>query len=68
MDFGSHRLEVFWNLLGPFEVADAEVETLAFKRAVEDTALLRVRFDSGARGLLLVSHLARLTQIRSTSM
>ena len=56
MDFGSHRLEVFLNLLGRFEVADAEIEKLAFERAVEDTALLRLRFDSGARGVLLVSH------------
>jgi predicted dehydrogenase len=56
MDFGSHRLEVFRNLLGRFEVADSEIENLAFDRAVEDTALLRLRFDSGARGLLLVSH------------
>jgi len=56
MDFGSHRLEVFWNLLGPFEIGDAELSQLAFERAVEDTALLRLRFESGARGILLVSH------------
>ncbi len=56
MDFGSHRLEVFWNLLGPYEIGDAELSKLAFDRALEDTALLRLRFTSGARGVLLVSH------------
>ncbi len=56
MDFGSHRLEVFLNLLGPLEVADSELSNLHFDRQVEDTALLRLRFESGARGLLTVSH------------
>ena len=56
MDFGSHRLELLHTLLGPFEIADAELGSLAFERSVEDTALLRLRFACGALGLLVVSH------------
>jgi predicted dehydrogenase len=58
MDFGSHRIEVFLNLLGPVSDVTGFLDRVRFERKVEDTAIAVFRFESGARGQLTVTHAA----------
>ncbi len=52
MDIGSHRLNLFLDLLGPIADVSGYCETLAGDFAADDAALLTVRFESGALGML----------------
>ncbi len=56
MDFGSHRLDIFYFLMGEVERIAGLTGTLFFKRDVEDTATLVIKFTNGAHGILNVSH------------
>ena len=56
MDFGSHRIEVFLNLLGPVAEVTSFVDRVRFERKVEDTAIAVFRMESGARAQLTVTH------------
>jgi predicted dehydrogenase len=58
MDFGSHRIEVFLNLLGPAGSVTGFVDRVRFERKVEDTAIAIFRMQSGARAQLTVTHAA----------
>jgi predicted dehydrogenase len=58
MDFGSHRIEVFLNLLGPVSDVTGFLDRVRFERKVEDTAIAVFRFESGARGQVTVTHAA----------
>ncbi|HYW72164.1 MAG TPA: Gfo/Idh/MocA family oxidoreductase [Pyrinomonadaceae bacterium] len=61
-DFGCHRIEVFANLLGPITEVKAQTANVVFAREVEDTATALFRFESGACGVLSVTHAAREAQ------
>ncbi|MFP6767001.1 MAG: Gfo/Idh/MocA family oxidoreductase [Planctomycetaceae bacterium] len=52
MDIGSHRLNLFLDLLGPIADVSGYCETVAGDFAADDAALLTVRFESGALGTL----------------
>ncbi len=58
MDFGSHRVELLLNLLGPVAEATGFLDRIRFERKVEDTAIAVLRMESGARAQLTVSHAA----------
>jgi predicted dehydrogenase len=58
MDFGSHRIELLLNLLGPVADAKGFLDRVRFERKVEDTALAVFRFESGAHGQITVTHAA----------
>lgn len=58
MDFGSHRIEVLLNLLGPAADVKGFVDRVRFERKVEDTAIAVFRMESGARAQLTVTHAA----------
>ena len=58
MDFGSHRIEVFLNLLGPAADVTGFVDKVRLERKVEDTAIAVFRMESGARAQLTVTHAA----------
>jgi predicted dehydrogenase len=55
MDFGCHRIEVLLNLLGPVSEIRGLAGNTLFRRDVEDTATVCLRFRDGAMGLLAVS-------------
>jgi predicted dehydrogenase len=57
-DFGCHRIEVFMNICGPVTEVKAMTANVVFDREVEDTASALLRFESGACGILSVSHAA----------
>ena len=56
MDFGSHRLDIFYFLMGEVEKIAGLTDTVLFTREVEDTATLLMKFKNGAHGILNVSH------------
>ena len=58
MDFGCHRLEVLVNLFGTVRRTAAVVANVALARAVEDTAAVLLRFDSGPCAAVVVTHAA----------
>lgn len=62
MDFGSHRIEIFVNLLGALELEFATSDRILFEREVEDTSIALFRAASGARAQLTVTHAAREPQ------
>lgn len=62
MDFGSHRIEIFANLLGRLELEFAKSDRVLFEREVEDTSIAVFRAESGARAQLTVTHAAREPQ------
>lgn len=62
MDFGSHRIEIFVNLLGRLELEFAKSDRVLFEREVEDTSIAIFRAKSGARAQLTVTHAAREPQ------
>jgi predicted dehydrogenase len=58
MDFGSHRIELLLNLLGPAAEVKGFLDRVRFERKVEDTATAVFRFASGAVGQITVTHAA----------
>ena len=56
MDFGSHRLDIFYFLMGEVEKISGLTDAVFFNRKVEDTATLVMKFKNGAHGILNVSH------------
>jgi predicted dehydrogenase len=59
MDFGSHRLELLMSLLGDVDTVTGWSDKLLFpEREVEDSAGATLKFKSGARASLLISHAA----------
>jgi predicted dehydrogenase len=56
MDFGCHRIEVLLNLFGPVRDTAAITSNVVFKRDVEDTAAVLLRFDAGPCASVAVSH------------
>jgi len=58
MDLGSHLLDLAVWLGGPLATVDAQVSNRAWPAAVEDTAVLALRFESGALGVLELSFAA----------
>jgi predicted dehydrogenase len=57
-DFGCHRIEVFTNLFGPPTQVRSITANVLFDREVEDTATALFQFESGACGVLAVTHAA----------
>jgi predicted dehydrogenase len=58
-DFGCHRVEVLLDLLGPADEVRGLLANVRFaERDVEDTAVVHLRFRSGALALLTVTHAA----------
>ncbi len=52
MDVGSHRLNLFLNLLGPISDVRGFCETVAGDFSADDAAVLGLRFENGALGSL----------------
>jgi predicted dehydrogenase len=61
-DFGCHRIEVLLNLLGPVREVKGLAGNVLSARDVEDTATALFEFESGAQGVLAVTHAARAPQ------
>jgi predicted dehydrogenase len=58
-DFGCHRIEVLLDLLGPVDRVRGFPGNVRFhEREVEDTCVAHLRFQSGARAVLSVTHAA----------
>ncbi len=57
-DFGCHRIEVLANIFGPIAEVTAIGTNVLFDREVEDTTTALFRFESGACGILSVTHAA----------
>jgi predicted dehydrogenase len=57
-DFGCHRIEIFLNLLGRVKTVKGFCSNVLFVREVEDTCTAIFRFDSGAHGVLNITHAA----------
>ncbi|MBI5833775.1 MAG: Gfo/Idh/MocA family oxidoreductase [Armatimonadetes bacterium] len=55
MDLGSHLLDLAVWLVGPLASVEAQVASRAWAVPVEDSALLALRFESGALGVLEMS-------------
>jgi len=58
MDVGCHRIEVLLNILGPIKNTTGFIHNVIYDREVEDTATAFFEFDSGATGILNVTHAA----------
>ena len=58
MDFGCHRLEVLTHLFGEIAVCKSIVSNDIFKREVEDTATVLLRFRNGTNAVLSITHSA----------
>ncbi len=56
MDFGCHRIEVLLNLFGAVRETAAITSNVVFKREVEDTAAVLLRFDGGPCASVAVTH------------
>lgn len=57
-DFGCHRIEILLNLLGRAEETVGTLTNALFSRPVEDSGAAVLRFESGAIGMVTVSHAA----------
>ena len=55
-DFGCHRIEMFLNLLGRVKTVKGFCSNVLFSREVEDTGTAFFHFDSGAHGVLSITH------------
>jgi predicted dehydrogenase len=56
-DFGCHRIEVLLNLLGPIAAVHGfPANVRLHEREVEDTCVAHLRFQSGAVGVVTVTH------------
>jgi predicted dehydrogenase len=58
MDFGCHRIEVLTNVFGAVVEVQAFTDNLLFAREVEDTSAAFLKFASGVRATLTVTHAA----------
>jgi len=56
MDFGSHRIDVLLDIMGPVIEVGAFTDRLLFERLVEDSALVIMRHASGAHSLVGAYH------------
>ena len=56
MDFGSHRIDILLDILGPVREVSAFTDRLLFERQVEDSASLLLRHSSGAHSLAGAYH------------
>ena len=56
MDFGCHRMEVLLQILGPVKRTVGLIDNVVFDREVEDNSAALFHFESGAFGVLCVSH------------
>jgi len=61
-DFGCHRIELLWNILGAIKKVRAIAANVLFDREVEDTAAALFQFERGACGILSVTHAAHEAQ------
>ena len=57
-DFGCHRIEMFLNLLGRVKTVTGFCSNVLFSREIEDTSTAFFHFDSGAHGVLSITHAA----------
>ncbi len=57
-DFGCHRIEVLIHLFGRMNRVSSLVTNTLFDRSVEDTATALFEFETGAQGILSVTHAA----------
>ena len=55
-DMGSHRIELFTNLLGPVRKTNGFLNNIVYEREVEDTATAHFVFENGATAVLVSSH------------
>jgi predicted dehydrogenase len=58
IDFGCHRLELLTNLFGEIKDCKSIISNEVFKREVEDTATILMRFVNGVNANLTISHSA----------
>ncbi len=58
MDFGCHRLEVLTHLFGEIKQFKSIISNDIFKREVEDTATVLMRFENGVNATLTITHSA----------
>ncbi len=56
MDFGSHRIDILLDILGPVTHVSAFTDKILFDREVEDSALVTLRHASGAQSLVGAYH------------
>ncbi|MFH1070731.1 MAG: Gfo/Idh/MocA family oxidoreductase [Candidatus Glassbacteria bacterium] len=56
MDFGSHRIDILLDILGPVAEVAAFTDRLHFEREVEDSALVAMRHTSGAQSFVGAYH------------
>ncbi len=56
MDFGSHRIDILLDILGPVTHVSAFTDRLSFQREVEDSALVTMRHASGAQSMVGAYH------------
>ncbi len=56
MDFGSHRIDILLDILGPVTQVSAFSDRLIFEREVEDCALVTMRHASGAQSVVGAFH------------
>jgi predicted dehydrogenase len=61
-DFGCHRIEVFINIFGAILQTKSVLRNILFEREVEDTCVAFFQFNSGASGVLTVTHAAHEPQ------
>src|SRR5690606_2053059 len=61
-DFGCHRIEVLTHLLGECVAVTGAMSKTVFVRPVEDTGAVILTFESGAIGMVTVSHAANEPQ------
>ncbi len=56
MDFGSHRIDILLDILGPVCHVSAFTDRLSFEREVEDSAIVTMRHTSGAQSMVGAYH------------
>ena len=56
MDFGSHRIDIILDILGPVVEVGGFADRLHFDREVEDSALAIMRHESGAHSIVGAYH------------
>ena len=61
-DFGCHRIEILLNLLGGARGTVGVLSNALFERPVEDSGAAVMRFESGALGMVTVTHAASESQ------
>jgi len=56
MDFGSHRIDILLDIMGPVLTVSAFTDRLLFEREVEDSAVVIMRHESGAHSVIGAYH------------